>query len=291
MVDQPYVIEPPDLITVEALEALSGRPISGERLVGPDGKICLGFYGDVYVRGLTTSQTKEKIILHLREFLNDEPLGLMRMDADGAWSDVHPKDSERVFVDVSARNSKNYFIQGDVAAPGKLPCTGKETVLDALNYAGGFIPAADPDNIKLVRPARGGKPARVYQVDYQAILERGEREKNYQLFPDDRLIVGRSPTVKATVEVDRVAAPMHSAFNSILQQSIALRGLTQAAAGGTQPLTAADRDALYKEWVDFWCKIAARAGGPEFDEKTFREGLMKALNPPRPRPRRPVRKK
>src|SRR4051812_46747581 len=48
-----YVIEPPDIIVVEVLEALPGRPITGERLVKPDGKISLGFYGEVYVAGLT----------------------------------------------------------------------------------------------------------------------------------------------------------------------------------------------------------------------------------------------
>jgi polysaccharide export outer membrane protein len=285
--EEPYVIEPPDLIIVEALEALPGRPISGERLVRPDGFISLGFYGDVYVRGLTEDQVKTKIILHLRRFLRDEILGLMSQNENGEWYDIEPKDSERIFVDVTAYNSKNYFVQGDVANPGRLPWTGKETVLDALNYAGGFLPAADPKDIKLVRPGRGGKPARVYQVDYEAILERGERAKNYQLFADDRLIIGRSAAVKATLEVDRAAAPMHSAFNTIVQQSAALRSLTQATPAGAEPLTAAERAALHKEWVDFWCKIAARAGGPEFDEKSFREGLMKGLNPPRPRVRKP----
>ena len=56
----------------------------------------------------------------------------------------NPRDSNRVFVDVTAYNSKNYFIQGDVAAPGKLPWTANETVLDALNYAGGLIPMPTP---------------------------------------------------------------------------------------------------------------------------------------------------
>ena len=37
-----YVVEPPDLIIVEVLEALPGRPISGERLVRSDGKISSG---------------------------------------------------------------------------------------------------------------------------------------------------------------------------------------------------------------------------------------------------------
>ncbi len=70
-----YVLEPPDLVLVEVLEALPGRPISGERLVRPDGKISLGFYGDVYVAGLTMPEVKEKIVLHLRKFLTDEALG------------------------------------------------------------------------------------------------------------------------------------------------------------------------------------------------------------------------
>ena len=64
-----YVVEPPDLLIVEVLEALPGRPISGERLVRPDGKISLGFYGDVYVAGLTIPEVKEKIVRHLQKYL------------------------------------------------------------------------------------------------------------------------------------------------------------------------------------------------------------------------------
>ena len=79
-----YVIEPPDMILVEVLEALPGRPISGERLVRPDGKISLGFYGEIYVAGLTIPEAKEKIVLHLRKFISDEILGLIDHDPDTA---------------------------------------------------------------------------------------------------------------------------------------------------------------------------------------------------------------
>src|SRR4051795_9639711 len=75
-----YVVEPPDLVLVEVLEALPGRPISGERLVRPDGKISLGFYGDVYVAGLTIPEIKEKVIAQLRKHLSDEALGLVADD-------------------------------------------------------------------------------------------------------------------------------------------------------------------------------------------------------------------
>jgi protein involved in polysaccharide export with SLBB domain len=189
--EEPYIIEPPDLIIVEILEALPGRPITGERLVRPDGTISLGFYGDVHVRGLTVRQAKEKIALHMRTFITDEALGFLEMDEKGEWLAVEPKDTNRIFVDVTAYNSKNYFVQGDTAKVGKLPYTGKETVLDALQYSGGFLPSADPHNIRLIRPGRGGKPARVYQIDYEVIADRADKTRNLQLFPDDRLIIGR----------------------------------------------------------------------------------------------------
>ena len=70
------VVEPPDLVIVEVLEALPGRPISGERLIRPDGTISLGFYGDVHVAGLTLPEVKEKIVLHMRRYLSDPILGL-----------------------------------------------------------------------------------------------------------------------------------------------------------------------------------------------------------------------
>ena len=158
-----YVLEPPDLVIVEVLEALPGRPISGERLVRPDGKISLGFYGDVYVAGLTMPEVKEKIVLHLRKYLTDEVLGLIkherghgagdRLTKTGKPKMIDPKDSDRVFVDVTAYNSKNYYVLGDVLITGKMPITGNETVLDAIQFAGGLMPTAAPQNIRLVRPA------------------------------------------------------------------------------------------------------------------------------------------
>src|SRR5262245_20755655 len=120
-----YIVEPPDLVMVEVLEALPGRPISGERLVRPDGKICLRFYGDVYVAGLTIPEVKEKIILHLRKYINDETLGLLESDEETGEPKLDPqtgkpipikdlRDSDRIFVDVTAYNSKNYYVLGDV---------------------------------------------------------------------------------------------------------------------------------------------------------------------------------
>lgn len=407
MIGLPYIVEPPDLLLVEVLEALPGMPVSGERLVRPDGKISIGFYGDVYVKGLTLEQVKVAIIKHLRRFLADGTLGLevpeieepaenlppppppevpagarnpfdvegkpkeiskppstsarfpsvprvrvarastrqgrgvrvpqesrpsrvvrvssreyeaparipnpiavrvgppgkasvanalfgpvadlarqpqpdeppqdvpilMGVD-DVKWTIVPPAESDRVFVDVTAYNSKAYFILGDVMIPGKLPWTGNETVLDALEFAGGLLPSAEPRDIRLVRPPRGSKPARVYKIDLAAIQDNGDITANYQIFPGDRLIVGRNEVVKKTVEIDRLNAPIQSIVGSILQEEFMLRYL--------QFVTAENREELLKEFVDFWAKEISRPGGVKFDEKTLRDALMRQmkLTPP-----------
>ena len=214
-----YVVEAPDLLIVEVLEALPGRPISGERLVRPDGKISLGFYGDIFVAGLTTDEIKEKIVLHLRKFLPDEVLGLAQIDPkDGSEKEVAPRDSNRVFVDVTGYNSKFYYVQGDVGAPGRLPITGNETVLDAIQFAGGLISTAAPNNIRLVRPAPPGACCeQTLPVNIAAIINSGDPTTNYQLMPGDRLVVFRDPIVRATIFIDRIAAPFQTVLNSTLQ--------------------------------------------------------------------------
>ena len=190
-----YVVEPPDLIRIEVLEALPGRPIGGERLVRPDGKISLGFYGEVFVAGLTTSEVKEKVIGHLRRFLTDEMLGLVNVDPKtGAESRIAARDSSRVFVDVVAYNSKFYYMMGDVISPGRLVLTGNETVLDAVNHAGGLLPSADPQKIRLIRPSSTDFPTAVtLPVNLDAIINAGDTTTNYQLMANDRIVVDRDP--------------------------------------------------------------------------------------------------
>jgi len=395
MISLPYVVEPPDLVLVEVLDALPGRPISGERLVRADGTITLGFYGDVHVRGLTLDQIKVAIIKHLRKFLIDESLGLLEPDGEeletkrpatekpaipelpkqdesplelkdkakprsssdrspsnsrsvkpraashrpagspfsvhpvsrtasreqaqdkavpapapnqltvpmngpgrvtitiqvdgqglpvaqpvpaappvgveelGRWHVVLPEKSATVFVDVTAYNTKNYYVLGDAAVTGRFPWTGNETVLDALQFAGGFLSSAEPKDIRLVRPGRGGKPAKTYKVNLAAIQEKGDVMSNYQIFPGDRLIVGRNEVVKKTVEIDRLAAPIQTMTGVMLQEAFMLRALQFA--------TAENRDELLREYIDFWAKELSRPGGVKFDEQTLREAFIRRM--------------
>jgi hypothetical protein len=108
---KPGTMQVGDVLIVEVLEALPGRPLRGERVVRPDGTISLGFYGDVPVVGLTRREIKIKIIQQLQKFLTEETLGLVAEDEDGKTIKIEPADSDRVMVDDSPtyEASRNSF--------------------------------------------------------------------------------------------------------------------------------------------------------------------------------------
>ncbi|MHB1557027.1 MAG: polysaccharide biosynthesis/export family protein [Isosphaeraceae bacterium] len=212
-----YIIEPPDLVIVEVLEALPGRPISGERLVRPDGRISLGFYGDIPATGCTINQLKERIVLHLRKFINDEVLGLVERDLETGdlkrdpenpreilFKD--PRETDRVFVDVTAYNSSKVYVVGDVLVPGILPYTGSDTVLDLIELTGGLISIADQDRIRLIRSFPKGSPVRVLPVDYKQIAMGTDSSTNYAILPGDRLVIPRLKIVEDTLKRQRESA-------------------------------------------------------------------------------------
>ena len=173
-----HVIEPPDLLIVEVLDALPGRPISGERLVRPDGTISLGFYGEVHVAGLTILEAKRNDRQTPGAIPQRRVLGLVSFDEGGNPEidpkttkprPIEPKDSRMVFVDVTAYNSRNYYVQGDVYYPGRIPYTGNETVLDVIQFVGGIMPSADRAKIRLIRSFPKGSPVQVLPIDFEEV--------------------------------------------------------------------------------------------------------------------------
>ena len=322
MVSMPLTIEPPDIIRIEVLEALPGRPITGDRLVRPDGTISLGFYGSVHLAGLTLEQAKVKLILHLRGVLSDEILGLYyhqplptespdqaepmppkqgrdplpelpegaspfdkvpadvpartkpataragggrvairlarsqqpeaartirapepKMRGDAAEAPraeasreaekppadrveiVPPSGSDRVTVDIGTYNSTAYFVLGELGSGGRYFWTGRDTVLDPRQYAGGPTPDADIRAIRLVRPGRGDKPPRVYPIDLVGIRDRGEKATNFQLFPGDRVIVPKKASAEANARVTSFLQASSTAVGHLTAYAFAMRAL------------------------------------------------------------------
>jgi protein involved in polysaccharide export with SLBB domain len=82
------------------------------------------------------------------------------------------------------------YVSGQVRAQGsiELPPEDRLTVSKAILKAGGFAEFADKRKVKLVRNKPGGSVETIV-VDVDAVLIKGQIDKDPQLQPDDRIIV------------------------------------------------------------------------------------------------------
>ncbi|QJW96722.1 polysaccharide biosynthesis/export family protein [Frigoriglobus tundricola] len=184
----PYVIEAPDVLLIEAVKKcaepnsfirLPEQPISGQFTVRADGTVGLGLWGQVAVSGLTLEQASAAIRNRVAKVRPTE------LTAENLV----------VWVEVLASNSKKYYIIADgVDGVGEavypFPCTGSETVLDALANVNGLCDMAQC-KISVARRTSNGQSWQVLPVDWTAITQNGVVHTNYQLFPGDRLYVTR----------------------------------------------------------------------------------------------------
>ena len=59
--------------------------------------------------------------------------------------------------------------------------------------------------------------SRFLPVNLAAITSGGDPTTNYQIMPNDRIIVYRDPIVRFTVFLDRLAAPFQTVLGTTLQ--------------------------------------------------------------------------
>jgi protein involved in polysaccharide export with SLBB domain len=177
-------------------------------LVRPDGKISLGFYGEVFVAGLTVPEIKSKIISRMQMFIPDELLGLVVLDkngiplvdrATGKPKSIDPKDSRAVQVGLARCNSKFFYVWGEVLTRGRFPVTGTQTILDAINLAGGLSPLADREKVVLYRAGSQGALQSV-TFDLDQIKRHALPLADDRLKPGDRLVVRSSAENRAATD-------------------------------------------------------------------------------------------
>jgi Polysaccharide biosynthesis/export protein len=110
-VRQAQALQPPDFVDVTVRPALPGRPISGTRLVRPNGTISLGYYGTVRVAGLTPREARALVDAHLRRYLSRETPDSAEPVADTDGREpvrrrIRPLDTDRVSLRLVQRNSR-----------------------------------------------------------------------------------------------------------------------------------------------------------------------------------------
>jgi protein involved in polysaccharide export with SLBB domain len=164
----PYVVEPGDTLLVQPADLDSPIRLPGDQPVLPDGTIQLGRYGRPVVAGKTVEEIEAQV---------------------KALIESQTKDGAGITVRLVGRQSKVYYVLGEVNAPGSFTYTGRETVLDGILTAGGLTDRASRRNIILSRPTAPGGCRVVLPICYPEIVQVGDTSTNYQLAPGDRIYV------------------------------------------------------------------------------------------------------
>ncbi len=163
-----YVIEPGDVLLVQTADFDSNVRIPADQPVLPDGTINLGKYGRLHVAGMTIDEVELAVINLVRAKIEK------------------PGD---IYVRIISRQSKVYYVLGEVNAPGAYPLQGRETVLDAILAAGGVNTRADLKKITMSRPTPPNSCRVVLPICYEQIVQLGDTSTNYQIAAGDRIFV------------------------------------------------------------------------------------------------------
>lgn len=205
---KPYVIEPPDVITIIAPNATEIHNTS-QRL-RPDGYITLVLIGDM----LASGKTPTLLAMEIQEKVYDY------------YEDV------QVQVQVTRFNSKFYYMAGETRA-GPVEYTGNDTVFDAVLRAG-LLRSSWPKKGLLIRPNEDGELIRRLSIDFKAMIETGDLSRNAVLEEGDIVFVPINPLAMAGVMLQNLLAPVQPAISAIASPA-------RAASAASLPIGGGDR--------------------------------------------------
>ena len=121
--------------------------------------------------------------------------GLTVQELESRLKELLEKDflvKAEVLVFIEEYHSRQASVIGEVNKPGKfdMPTERDITVLEAIAMAGGFTKDADVNRTRVMRIENGQKKTFVIKVD--DITEKGEKDKDIVLKPDDVVFVPES---------------------------------------------------------------------------------------------------
>lgn len=184
-------------VSISLLQSAGAQQVTGQHLVGPDGRVNLGTYGSAYIAGMTIEEARAAIEAQLALKLEDP----------------------EVFVDVLAYNSKLYYVITQGGGFGddvtRLPITGNEKVLDAVASIGG-ISQVSSTRMWIARPAPNGVGCeQVLPINWEDITRGANTATNYQLMPGDRLFIAQDRYTAMSGFVAKILRPFESIFGFV----------------------------------------------------------------------------
>lgn len=165
-IDNNYQIGVGDELSVQVWR---NEELSVKVPVRPDGKISTPLVGDIVAAGLTTQELAQQITGKLSNYVRN------------------PEVTVIVNNPASADFLRRVRVTGSVRNPTSITYRQGITVLDLVLQAGGLTDFASPANARLYRTVDG--KTKIYKVNLDAILQRGDLSTNYTLYPSDVVTV------------------------------------------------------------------------------------------------------
>lgn len=182
---RPYTLGNEDVLQV----TVRNQPdFSGNFIIGPDGMIQYNFVGDIQAAGLTKYQLKEVVKRELERFVK----------------------APEVSVTIASYRSKNVFILGEVARPGKYPLDGDSIPLrDAIAIAG--LPTREAALRRVYVIKFKAERAVHKKVDLFALLYKGKLKHNLDLAAGDIVVVPSTVPSEVNRALNTLLSPLLNA--------------------------------------------------------------------------------
>ncbi len=174
----PYHLQPGDRLEITFYR---NPELDEEVVVRPDGKISLPFVDDVMAAGRTPAE----------------------LDAELTRRYTGELATAEVTVIVTEFAGHRVFVGGEVGTQGALPISGRLTLYQAIQEAGGFLPTAHRSQVVVVR--RGDDGARISRtVNLHAVQKGSDLAADVYLAPYDVVWVPRSAIADVNLFVEQV---------------------------------------------------------------------------------------
>lgn len=199
-----YRVQPPD--TLEISSAQAGEIDGEEQAVRQDGKISLRLLGEIEVAGLTPLEIARKLESLMRKYYED------------------PKVSVRVTL----RDSKRFYVFGQVTRPGAYHYSGRDSLLYALSQTQPTL-IAWKSQVKVIHPSHDPEKRQVLTVDVDKIMEQGELDNNVLLQENDIVFVPATPLGWVGLRLQEVLWPVSPMLGAVQTPATISSGVDTAA--------------------------------------------------------------
>lgn len=186
--DEKYRVGCPDVLQIRAEDR---REFDGQYVVGPNGRVKLGRYGEIRAEG----RTLPEIARVVAETIGSSP--------------------EKVRVRVVEFCSRHLVLIGEVVGRHRtIPYQGRETVLEVLQRSGGITQGAEPTEVYVLRSHIGDlQRPEVFHVDLQSIVLNKNHASNIQVLPYDQIHVGETRQARVEKCIPPWLRPIYETFH------------------------------------------------------------------------------